>query len=489
MAKLKTLAFDFGASSGRAMLGEFDGRAISLGELHRFSNDPVLAGGRLYWDILRLFHEVKAGLFAAAAGGEISSIGVDTWGVDFGLLDEGGELLGNPVHYRDARTEGYLEKAEELFGREYIFSETGIQFLWFNTIYQLMAIKEQNPSRLEAAKTLLFIPDLFNYFLTGVKATEYTAATTSQLYNPVKSDWSLGLIDKIGLPREMFLPARAPGQILAPLSKALRDEVNMGEVPVSLVASHDTGSAVVSAPAKEGEDYLYISCGTWSLLGIETTEPILSERAMELSFTNEGGACGTIRFLKNIMGLWIEQECRNQWIREGERLSFEELEAAARKSGEFTAFIDPDDLTFAAPGDMPKRIREFCARTNQRVPETKGEIVRIIIESLALKYRRTLELLEDIIGKRLDIVHILGGGVQDSLLCQFTANATKRPVIAGPVEATSMGNIGVQLMALGEVSSLAEVRGIISNSFEPKEYPPQDGEAWDAAYERFLKIL
>ncbi|MFS8501841.1 MAG: rhamnulokinase [Caldicoprobacter sp.] len=490
MKTLNLLAFDFGASSGRAILGRFDGKKLSIEEIHRFSNDPVKIREHTYWDILRLFWEIKQGLlkFAHNVDGQLSSIGIDTWGVDFGLLDSSGELLGNPYHYRDSQTEGMMEKAFAVVPKEQIYNYTGIAFQKFNTIYQLLALKERNSPILEKADTLLLMPDLLAYFLTGEKSTEYTNASTSQLVEARSRTWCTELMKALGLPDNIFTTIQQPGTVRGNISPSIAEELNIGRVPVVAVATHDTGSAVVAVPAIE-EDYVYLSSGTWSLMGVEVKEPIINEQALQWNYTNEGGAENTYRFLKNIMGLWIIQECKRVWDRQGEVYSFAQLEEMARNSQPFKAFIDPDCDDFYAPSNMPQAIQNFCSRTGQEVPQTKGEILRCVYESLALKYRWTIERLEKILKKPLKVLHIVGGGTKDKLLNQFTANAINKPVICGPTEATAIGNLMMQAKALGEVSNLHEIRQVIRDSFPTVDYLPQDVEVWDEAYERFLKVL
>lgn len=491
MASLKTLAYDFGASSGRAILAEYDGKKVSLTETHRFSNDLVGIGDNLYWDILRLFFEIKTGINKTATEGhkDIASIGIDTWGVDYGLLDKEGRLLANPFNYRDVRTFPYFDNIEKYASKDEIYDQTGIQFVNFNTIYQLLADKYSGSPALENAETMLMIPDLFNYFLTGEKVTEYTIASTSQLYNSKTDDWAWPLIEKLGLPKKIFTNVIHPGQMMGKVLPGIAEELGIPSVPVAAVASHDTASAVAAVPAEKGESYAYISCGTWSLLGAETDAPIINELSAKHNFTNEGGINKTIRFLKNIMGLWVIQESRRQWKREGLQLSFDDMETAAWNAPAFKSFIDPDAQAFATPGNMPRRIAEFCAKTGQAVPEGVGEITRCIAQSLAMKYRYSIECLEEILGRKIDTIHLVGGGIKDKMMCQFTANATGRRVVAGPVEATSMGNIASQLIALGEIKTLDEARQIVKASFEPAYYEPQDFASWDAAYADFLKIL
>lgn len=486
---LKFLAFDLGASSGRAILGTFNGSRIDLKEIHRFSNDPVFINGNLHWDILRLFHEIKQGILKASIEEKnIDAIGIDTWGVDYGLLDEKGKLLGNPYHYRDTRTEGVMDKVFEIIPKEEIFRETGIQFLWFNTIYQLYSMKLENSSILEKAKTFLMIPDLINYFLTGIKSTEYTNATTTQLFNTVTKQWSWKIIEKLKLPKGIFANIVNPGTIIGPLTENIQKELNVSAIPVVSVASHDTGSAVAAVPAEE-TNFAYISCGTWSLMGVELEKPIINEISMNLDITNEGGVNGTTRFLKNIMGLWLVQESKRQWEREGEKLSYSDLTQMAKEARPFENFIDPDYHEFGLPGDMPNRVRNYCRATNQTVPVTKGEVIRCITQSLALKYRYTIECLEKILDKKIDRIHIVGGGIQDKMLCQFTADATGKEVIAGPIEATAAGNIVVQAMALGAIKDLNDARKIIRNSFEMQIYKPQNTQEWDKVYEKFIKLI
>lgn len=489
--KYKFLAFDFGASSGRAMLATFDGEKITLEEKHRFSNDPVNINGDLHWDVLRLFFEIKQGILKCANSGDrdIDCIGIDTWAVDYGLLDENDKLIGNPYHYRDTRTEGMYDEAFKLVSKEDIYKETGIAFNWFNTIFQLLAARINNDTALKNAKTLLMMPDLFNFFLTGVKKTEYTNASTTQLYNSERYEWSYDLMDKMGIPKDIFTDVIDAGTIVGTVKPELAEELGIAEVPVVAVASHDTGSAVVSVPVPNQDDFIYISSGTWSLMGVELKAPNVSDKALEHNFTNEGGINRTIRFLKNIMGLWLIQESRRQWAREGEELSFDELERQANAAEPFASMIDPDYPAFQTPGNMPRRIREYCEKTGQKIPETKGEVIRCIAQSLAFRYRATVEGMEEVTGNKYNVVNIVGGGIKDKMICQFTANATKRTVSTGPVEATSIGNVIVQAMAMGAIKNLDEGRQVVKNSFDIKDYTPEDTEAWDAAYEQWKEII
>lgn len=487
----KFLAFDFGASSGRAILARFDGEKLTLEEKHRFSNDPVTVNGEFHWDVLRLFYEIKQGILKCANSGnrDIDCIGIDTWGVDYGLLDKKDKLLGNPYHYRDTRTDGMYEKAFAVIPKEDIFKETGIAFNWFNTLYQLLSEKFEDSTALKEAKTLLTMPDLFNYFLTGVKKTEYTIASTTQMFNSERYEWSYEMLKKFGIPTEILTDIVYPGEIIGTIKAELAEELGIDEVPVVAVASHDTGSAVASVPVADKKDFIYISSGTWSLMGVELDKPNVTNGALEYNFTNEGGVNKTIRFLKNIMGLWLIQESRRQWDREGELLSFDELERQANEAEPFACLIDPDYPAFQTPGNMPERIREYCIRTGQKVPKTKGEIVRCIAESLAFKYRQTVEGMEAVTGNKYNVINIVGGGIKDKMICRFTANATKRVVCAGPVEATSIGNIIVQGIAMGAIKDLNEGRRIVRNSFDITEYAPQDSEAWDAAYDKWKTII
>lgn len=490
MKKLNMLAFDFGASSGRGILGQFDGEKLSIQEIHRFPNDPVEVSNHLYWDILRLYKEVQDGLLKFANGdfGQLQSIGIDTWGVDFGLLDSSGDLLGNPYHYRDSRTEGMMEEAFSRMTRGEIFSRTGIAFQKFNTLYQLLAICVKKPFVMDHAETLLFIPDLFAYFLTGEKSTEFTEATTSQLLEAGKASWSKDILKAMGIPDRIFTEIQYPGTVRGKVMPRLSRSLGIGQVPVVAVATHDTGSAVAAVPALD-ENFAFLSSGTWSLMGVEVDKPIINEKTLEWNYTNEGSVGGKYRLLRNIMGLWIVQECKREWERGGENYDFGELVEMAEASEPFIAFIDPDHDLFYSPGDMPRKVQEFCAGSGQRVPQTKGEILRCVFESLALKYRWSLDRLEEILQKSLDVLYIVGGGSKNKLLNQFTANAIKRPVVCGPTEATAIGNLMVQAMALGEIGNPRQIREVVRKSFPTEEYMPQNAVQWDDAYEKFLKII
>jgi len=487
---MKCIAFDFGASSGRAILGHYDGESLKTEVLWRFSNDPVQAGATLHWDILRLLHETKQGLYAAKREGHmnISGIGIDTWGIDFGLLDHRGALLSNPVHYRDMRTLGYMNKAAEKVSRKNIYEQTGNQFMEINTLYHMMAIAEKTPELLERAKTLLFTPDLMGYFLTGEMVCERTIASTSQMLNPITGDWAYSMLQQLSIPSHMLLPVTDPLKRNGILTKEVQEELGFGAVPVLSIGGHDTASAVVSVPA-DGENFAYLSSGTWSLMGVELDAPILSDMAYSMNVTNEGGVNKTTRLLKNIMGLWILQECKREWDRLVETESYDQLAAMAEQEPAFRSLVDPDSAEFGKPGHMGDKIKDFCAHTHQPIPESKGAIVRCILESLAMKYRKTFIELETITGKTIPVLHVVGGGSRDTLLNQFTADALNRPVMTGPSEATALGNLVGQLMVLGEVNGMSEARALIRRSVEPQCVMPKNTSAWHDGYEKFLKIL
>ena len=491
MANKKMLAIDLGASSGRGIIGKFDGEKITLEEIHRFSNDPVMLPTGFYWDTLRILFEIKTAILNASHAGGVDTIGIDTWGVDYGYLDKNGALLSNPYNYRDVRTEGIQDYVfQNIAPLSEIYGVTGIQSLNLNSIYQIAADLRDHPWVVENAETMLFMPDLLGYMLTGEKKTEYTIASTGAILDAEKRDYALDLLAKFGLPEKLHCEIVQPGTELGALLPAIEEETGNTGAKVIKVASHDTASAVLAVPA-EDEDFLYISSGTWSLMGIESKTPVINELSAKYNFTNEGGVFGTIRILKNIMGLWIEQESRRQWTRDGTKYSFDELSEMALASKPFQCFIDPDDQLFATAGNMPRRIREYCEKTGQHVPETVGEIVRCIFESLALRYRWTAEKLEELTGRTYPVINIVGGGTKEEMLSQFTADASHRKVCAGPVEATALGNIAMQCIASGEIKDMWEARRIIRNSTDIKEYAPdmENAAAWDEAYARFLKII
>jgi len=483
------LAIDLGAESGRVVAGIFDGERLSLEEVHRFANTPARVLGSLRWDILNLFAEIKRGLSLAARrfGPSLASAGVDTWGVDYGLIDRKGELLGNPFHYRDRRTEGMMDEAYRRLPKREIYNYTGIQFLFFNTVFQLLSEVVHESSGLALADRLLFTPDLLNYWLTGQKVNERTIASTSQIYDPHRREWSKVVVEKMAIPERILGEIISPGIVLGPLLPEVAVETGAGSLKVVAPGCHDTASAVAAVPA-EGDRHAYLSSGTWSLMGVESKQPIINDRSFEIGFTNEIGVCDTVRVLKNISGLWLVQESRRTWASQGEDLSYEQLTKLAEEAPPFAALINPDHAAFAAPGDMPARIRDFCIRNGQKAPETKGAIIRTALESLALKYRWVLTKLEELVGHRLDVLHIVGGGTRNRVLSQFAANAINRPVIAGPVEATSAGNVLLQMMGTGDLLSLGEGRELIRRSYETETFLPIDPQDWNQAYEKYVKI-
>ena len=489
MAGKRILAFDFGASSGRAILGTFNGETISMQEIHRFSNDPVNIRGSLHWDILRLFFEIKQGITKAIHAGGFDAIGIDTWGVDFGLVDKEGRLLGNPLHYRDQHTVGVLEETYKTVPREELYARTGTQLLRFNTLFQLASLRKNNPELLERADKMLLIPDLFAYFLTGEIRAEYTEVSTTQMLDPITGDWAYDLIEKLDIPTRLLPPIIDAGQTYGMLSADICEELGCDPIPVIAVATHDTGSAVAAVPAVNEEHFIYISCGTWSLFGTELQAPNMSEDSARYNITNEGGFGRTTRYLKNIMGLWLIQESRRQWIREGYEVTFADLEREALASKPMQCFIDPDDASFEMPGNLPRRVQEFCEKTGQYVPQTRGEIMRCIYESLAMKYRWAYEAIRACTGINCDAIHMIGGGTKDRLLSQMTADSCNCRVIAGPIEATAIGNIAVQLIALGEIADLDAARKVVAASEALKTYEPIDTASYDAAFDRFCDIL
>jgi rhamnulokinase len=486
---LRFLAADLGAESGRVMVGRFDGDRLELVEAHRFDSRPVPLPDGLHTDVLRIFTEIRAGLAAAArSGGELVGVGIDTWGVDFALLDGGGRLLGNPYHYRDVLGSGVLERTLARVGRAEIFDATGIQLLELNTLFQLVRLQERGAAELAAASRLLMMPDLFSYWLGGRAVNEYTTATTSQCFDTRRGEWARGLLERLGLPTAIFGEVVPPGTVLGRLRADVAAETGAGSLPVVAVGGHDTALAVAAVPAR-GRDFAYVSSGTWSLLGAEIESPCITEASLAANFTNEGGVGGTIRFLKNLCGLWLVQECRRAWAKGGKADSYDDLTAMASAAPAFRSLVDVDDNDFAAPGDMPGRLQAFCRRTGQPVPETKGEIVRCALDSLALKYRHVLATLESVLGRRLDPLHVVGGGSRNRLLCQLAADTTGRTVVAGPVEATAAGNVAMQAMALGELGSLAEARELVRRSLDVESYEPRPAAAAEDAYARLVRMV
>lgn len=484
----KVLAIDFGASSGRAMVATFDGTKIHMEEIHRFSNDPVIVNGTMYWDVLRLFHEIKQSLIKSKKYQPIESVSIDTWGVDFGLLDKDGKLLENPVHYRDARTNGMLEKGFSYIDKETFYKTTGIQFMEINTVYQLLALKEKRPHVLQWADKLLMMPDLFSYFLCGNKVAERSNVSTSQLNDAKTKNWSDMIIDTFGFPKHIFPEVIPSGTVIGTITPELQEELGIPAMKVIACCGHDTQCAQVAVPAEE-KDFAFLSCGTWSLLGSECDEPIVDEYSITNNLTNEIGYDDKVSFLKNIIGLWLVQESRRQWAREGVEYGFGQLERLASDAKPFQCFIDPDAPEFSPAGNMPKRIQEYCEKTGQYVPKTPAEIVRCINESLAMKYRLSIQKLQECTGKEYKALYMVGGGIQSKMLCQMTANACGFPVVAGPVEATVLGNIAIQLMASGDIKDLTQARTVIKNSEKIEVYEPQNVAQWDTFYEKFQEII
>ena len=477
------LAIDLGAESGRALLGSLSGGKLSVEELHRFPNTPVRVPGALYWDILRLWHEIQHGIAVATRERKLTldGIGVDTWGVDCALLGSDGLLLDNPRHYRDARNNGVMEKLFEVVPRDQVFGYTGIQFIQINTLYQLYSMRLSAAPALGVAARMLNIPDLFNYWLTGVAKSETTIASTTQFFNPESMTWATELLQRLKIPTEMLCPIVPPGTLLG-------KTIEPPHTPVYATAGHDTAAAVVAVPAgggnESGTNWCYISSGTWSLMGLELDRPVIDAQTLAANYTNEVGVSGKIRFLKNIAGLWLLQECRKAWTLEGTEYSYEHLTRLASEARPFSAAIDPD--AFLEPGGMPAQIAAYCRRTGQAPPATHGEFARAILESLALRYRNVLENLEALTGRKIDVIHIVGGGSRNALLNRFVADCTGRRVVAGPSEATAIGNILVQAMGAGELANLAEARAVVRNSFELTTVDPHPSPEWERAYQRYF---
>jgi len=479
------LAFDLGATSGRAILGRLSGGKLELQEIHRFPNEPVRYNGELHWDMPRLWREVQAGLHAAARCGPVAAIGVDTWGVDYALLGEGGILLENPYDYRDQRTLGMVEKAAAAAGSDRIYDATGIQFMALNTLYQLYAASQRTPKLLALAESLLTIPDLFNFWLAGVQVCEYTEATTTQFLDRRTRSWATGLLTDLGIPTHFLKPIVQPGAVLGGLRAELAQPEALKNARVIAPACHDTGSAV--AAVRTGGSTAFLSSGTWSLLGTEVPEAIVSAGSRRFNFTNEGGVGGTFRLLKNITGMWLLEESRKAWEAEDRPYSYAELCAMA-SSKAAVPVIDPDDALFVNPDHMPRAIDAYCARTGQRAPQDPGEYTRVILESLALKYRSVLEQLGDVAGTRFEQIRVIGGGCRNAMLNQFTADATGCRVLAGPAEATALGNIAMQLVGIGAMASIDDARSLIERSFPVEVFEPAPSAAWDRAYANFKKL-
>jgi rhamnulokinase len=484
-ANKQFLAFDLGAESGRGVLGRFDGSRLNLEVVHRFANGAVRTLDTLHWDVLRLHGDMLQTLrLCAAKHGPLDGLGVDTWGVDFALLGRDGTLLGNPRHYRDPHTENIMEEAFARLPRADIFRHTGIQFMRFNTLFQLLAMQRDRSPLLDRAETLLFMPDLFHYWFTGLKVNEYTDASTSQMLDPHTRTWAYELMRPLGLPTNILGTLIQPGTVLGPLRASVVSETGLNAASVIAPASHDTAAAVVAVPAA-ASSWAYISSGTWSLMGVELNQPLVGAAALEANFTNEGGVGGTTRFLKNIMGLWLVQECRRAWEQAGAAYTYDELMRQAEAATPFASLVNPNDPSFILPASMPAALADFCRRSGQAAPDGVGGTVRCALESLALCYRWVLERLETLTGRRTEVIHIVGGGSQNVLLNQFTADACDRPVAAGPVEATAIGNVLVQALGLGVLGSLAEAREVVRRSFEVRTFTPRQADAWREPYERF----
>jgi rhamnulokinase len=485
------LAIDLGASNGRVLLGRWDGGCFSLEELHRFPNGPVEFKGHQHWDVLRLWREIEFGLarYADQFNRPLAGIGVDTWGVDFALLDAAGNLLGNPYHYRDSRTDGMMEIVFQRIPRQKIFEQTGIQFMQINTLYQLFSMAQNNDATLREADTLLMMADLFHYWLSGQKTAELTIATTSQMVSIRERQWASDLLDQLAIPTHVLPPIISSGTILGDLKPRLVAKVGLRtRVPIIATGSHDTASAVAAIPGLDDAS-VYISSGTWSLMGVELPEPIINDQVLSRNFTNEGGVDNTIRLLKNLSGLWLLQESRRRWQKDGQDYSWDAMMAMGEKAEPFRCLIDPDARDFLSPNDMPKAIRSYCHRTGQPEPTSVGANVRCCLESVAMKYRWVLEALETLTNKQFKTIRIVGGGSQNRLLSQFTADACQRPVVTGPVEATALGNVLLQAIAGGHLSDISAGRQAIAASVDRQYLEPRSGDAWEVAYGRFCKTL
>jgi rhamnulokinase len=479
MSKSKFLAFDFGAESGRAIIGILENEKIQIEEIHRFPNKQIKILGHIHWDVLALFEEMKKGMSIAVQKGhsDINSIGIDTWGVDFGLIGKENNILGFPYCYRDSRTNGVMEELFNVVPRQEVYGATGIQFMQFNSLFQLFSYAKTESSLLDIADKLLFMPDLFNFLLTGQKKSEYSIASTSQMLNAKNRTWDKELITKLGLPLHILPEIILPGTIIGKLLPEIANEVGLNEIDVIAPGCHDTASAVAAVPAQE-KNWAYLSSGTWSIVGVESDHPIISEESLKFNFTNEGGVENKIRFLSNVMGMWLLQQTRKSWQKPGDDLSYDELAKLALNAEAFKCLIDPDDNSFLNPPDMPAAIIEYCKKKNLTAPESKGEFVRCILESLALKYKLLVDRINAMQKNKIEVLHIVGGGSQNEILNQFTADACGIPVIAGPVECTALGNILVQAIAKKKISSIQEGRKIIENSFSLKTYLPTNTDFW-----------
>jgi rhamnulokinase len=487
------IAIDLGAESGRVIVGVLADHRLRLEEVHRFNHEPVWLPTGLHWDITGIWREIVSGLRRAATwskanGVEPVSVGVDTWGVDWALIDEAGELVGLPHAYRDPRNTAAYEEVLAKLGKDRIYQSTGIQFMALNTLYSLYAHMLADPEAM-ARGELLFMPDLFHYWLSGQRTIEATIASTSQMVDCHTGDWAWEMLAQLGLPAPALSPTTSPGSDVGALRKSLAGDTGLPVgVRVVAPASHDTASAVAAVPAAEGANWCYVSSGTWSLLGAEIDAPCVTPAAQAASFTNERGIANTIRFLKNIPGLWLVQECRREFTRQGQELDYARLTQFAELAPAFRTLIDPAHAAFQSPGSMPQKIAEYARATGQPAPDSPGQFVRSCLESLALAYREKLEMLEAILGRRVEVIHVVGGGGKNTLLSQMTADATGRRVVVGPYEATASGNALVQALAAREVGNLAELRGIVARSFEPAEFIPVAGERWHEAYQLYKNL-
>lgn len=492
MSQRVYLAIDLGAESGRVMAGIFDGQKIELSEVHRFPNGPVNVAGTRRWDVIRLWADICEGLRKAGKqySDEIVSVGVDTWGVDYVLLSKNDEILGQPYNYRDSRTEGIMQHAFTQVPQADIFAATGLQFMPINTLYQVLSMQLSDPEFLAMADRFLMMPDFFHWLLCGSKVVEFTNATTTQFYHPVERDWSFDMLRKFDIPTNMLPQTVTPGTRLGTLRSDVMKETGLPKLEVVAPATHDTGSAVVAVPTKNTgkANWAYISSGTWSLIGVEVQDAILTEDALKQNVTNEGGVDGTYRLLKNVMGLWLVQECKRSFERAGNDLDYSQLTKLAQEAEPFRSLVHPNDDAFLSPDNMVDEIQNWCRNTDQPVPETEGQLVRCALESLAFKYRDVLSGIESLTGEKVEVIHIVGGGCQNELLNQLTANACGVPVVAGPIEATALGNILVQARTAGDVGSLAEIRDVVAASYEIKTFEPTQRDEWEAAYKRYQEI-
>lgn len=482
----RVLAFDFGASNGRAILGSYDGSKISIEEIHRFENTPIIIGNHMHWNLPELFNEIKKAMVIAEGCGEYHSIGIDTWGVDYGIINRKGELVSNPRHYRDVRTAGMIDEVDKIISRDKLYTLTGNQLMEINTLFQLYSEYLANGIDFYKDKTILMMPDLFNYLLTGVKRAEKTIASTTQIFDPYNKKWNEYIIRKLGICKELFPEIVASGTEIGLIKEELAEELNIERKVVIAVCEHDTASAVAAVPSKK--DFLFLSCGTWSLFGTELSEPLINEKTLAYNLTNETGINNTTRLLKNIKGLWLIQETKRQFAREGKNYDYNAFEILADEAMEFSCFIDVDAEEFGQLGDIPSRIRRYAENTRQNAPKSHGEVIRCIYEGLAFQYRNTYEQICECTQKKYNVLHLVGGGSKSTLLCQMTANALGIEVVAGPAEATAIGNVLVQLMVQGEINSIEQGREIVEKSFGTKRYFPVAKDLWNKKYMKYKEI-